>query len=367
MINFKTPELLDRAAVEKAVADSGYIGSDAGFANIYLLRKKYDTLLAMQEGFLFRYYNGQGSRRGYAIPLGGGELRNALDLIVDDAHESGHPLEFCLVDEPRAQILREYFANAGANRAEPVLHFEYNRGDSDYIYSVESLANLSGTTYRKKRNHISKFSRIYAHFELREITHENINDAFEIEKKWLNNGMAGEPCNPTCECEQDAWAERSEDEKSRLMEFCAIQEALQNFEALGMKGGVLYVEDNPVGMTIASEIAPGMWDIHFEKVIDEYAINGGYAVINKMFAERLVATGAKLINREEDIGLEGLRKAKLSYYPLTILDKVHVTYQPCDPNCHPEYSAKREVALDTWASALSDPWSPLRGEGSSPE
>ena len=77
-------------------------------------------------------------------------------------------------------------------------------------------------------------------------------------------------------------------------------------------------------MTMASEIAPGAWDIHFEKVIDEYAVNGGYAIINKLFAERLVAAGAKFINREEDINIEGLRKAKLSYYPQTILDKCHV-------------------------------------------
>ena len=90
-----------------------------------------------------------------------------------------------------------------------------------------------------------------------------------------------------------------------------------------MKGAILYVEGMPVGMTMASQIIPGVWDIHFEKVIDEYANNGGYAVINKMFAETLA--GARLINREEDIGIEGLRKAKLSYYPLTILDKCHAT------------------------------------------
>ena len=318
MINFKTPELSDRAAVERAVADSGYIGSDAGFANIYLLRKKYDTLLALQEGFLFRYYNGQGSRRGYAFPLGAEDSHHALDLIINDALQSGRPLEFCLVDEPRAQILTEYFGTAS-----PILLFEHNRGDSDYIYAAESLANLSGTSYRKKRNHISKFSRTYAHYELREITRENITDALEIEKKWLSNSMTGEPSKPTRECEQDAWAERSEDEKSRLMEFCAIEEALQNFEELGFKGGLLYVEDKPVGMTLASEITPGVWDIHFEKVIDEYAINGGYAVINKMFAETL--TEARLLNREEDVNIEGLRKAKLSYYPLIILDKCHAT------------------------------------------
>ena len=130
-------------------------------------------------------------------------------------------------------------------------------------------------------------------------------------------------CNPLNDCEQDAWAEYSEDEKSRLAEFCAIQESLQNFEELGMKGGLLYVDEKPVGMTLASEISPGVWDIHFEKVIGEYAVNGGYAVINKMFAETL--SDARLINREEDINIEGLRKAKLSYYPLIILDKCHAT------------------------------------------
>ena len=338
MIDFKTPELSDIFAAMRAVADSGYIGSDAGFVNVYLLRKKYGTLIALQDGFLFRYYNGFGSRRGYAFPLGADDPRKALDLIVKDAQESARPLEFCLVDEPRAQILAEYFGASGVESVDsPILHFENNRGDSDYIYSAESLASLSGNNYRKKRNHISKFSRIYAHFELLAITRENAAEALEIEKLWLNSGMAGESskmhcenvCNSANECEQLAWAEYSEDEKSRLAEFCAIQESLQNFEELGMKGGLLYVDEKPVGMTLASEISPGVWDIHFEKVIGEYAVNGGYAVINKMFAETL--TEARLVNREEDIDIEGLRKAKLSYYPLIILDKCHVTVLP---DCH---------------------------------
>ena len=178
------------------------------------------------------------------------------------------------------------------------------------------------------------------------MTPANIADALEIEKRWLNDdgetATGNADCKTPCDCAEAALAERSEDEKSRMAEYCAIVEALENFDALGMKGGVLYVEGKPVGMTIASEIAPGVWDIHFEKVIEEYADNGGYAVINKLFAEHLVAAGATLINREEDIGLEGLRKAKLSYYPQTILDKTHVTCQsrdshsqPRDSLCHP--------------------------------
>lgn len=346
MINFKTPKLSDRAAAANAVADSGYTGSDASFANIFLLRQKYGTKIALQDGFLFRYYNGQGSRRGYAFPLGEGDAGAAIALIAEDARESGRPLEFCLVDEPRAQILREYFASAGASIDEPALYFEENRGDSDYVYSAESLANLPGNTYRKKRNHISRFTRTYGQFELREMTPANIADALEIEKRWMNvddaaPGDSGQEM--PCDCAEAAWAERSEDEKSRHAEYCAIMEALENFDALGMKGAVLYVGGVPAGMTMASEIAPGAWDIHFEKVIDEYAVNGGYAIINKLFAERLVAAGAKFINREEDIGLEGLRKAKLSYYPQTILDKTHVTCHPRDLTCHPERSAQREV------------------------
>ena len=110
MINFKAPELSDLAAAAKAVADSGYIGSDASFANIFLLRQKYGTQIALQDGFLFRYYNGAGSRRGYAFPLGEGDAAAALTLIVEDAHKSGRPLEFCLVDEPRALKRMELLA-----------------------------------------------------------------------------------------------------------------------------------------------------------------------------------------------------------------------------------------------------------------
>ena len=329
MINFKATELSDRAAAANAVTDSGYTGSDASFANIFLLRQKYGTQIALQDGFLFRYYNGQGSRRGYAFPLGEGDLPQALAAIEADARDSGRPLEFCLVDEPRAQILRDYFnAKAGLNGTEPSLHFEENRGDSDYIYSAESLATLAGNQYKKKRNHVSRFSRTYSDYEIRPLTAENFVDALEVEKKWLKieklDDLANPDCECTCECEEAAWAERSEDEKSRLSEYCAICEALEKFDELGVRGAVLYVAGVPAAMTMASEIAPGIWDIHFEKVIDEYAVNGGYAIINKLFAEKLWATGAHLINREEDINIEGLRKAKLSYYPQTILDKSHI-------------------------------------------
>ena len=94
---------------------------------------------------------------------------------------------------------------------------------------------------------------------------------------------------------------------------------MENFEELGLIGGIIYVNDSPCAMTIASKINENTVDVHFEKAVSEYALNGGYAAINKLFSEKL--DGVTWLNREEDIGIEGLRKAKLSYRPKIMLKK----------------------------------------------
>lgn len=337
MLQFKSPELSDRAAVNEAVSAASYAGSDASFGNIYLLRKKYGTEIAFENGTLFRYYNGKGSRRGYTFPLSGAleasdvshpnekvlsvenrtVIFDSLQLIEQHAAENNRPLEFCLVTDEQLKNLQQFYGNR--------VVVEENRGDSDYVYSAESLATLEGKDYRKKRNHLSRFNRTYNDYELRPITAENSAEALDVEKLWLIESGTIEIAkeNVANPCVDDASAECSEDKKSRCAEFDAIAEALYRMDALGFRGAILYVNGNPVGMTMATEISSGVWDIHFEKVIGEYAENGGYTAINKLFAESLGGVG--LINREEDINIEGLRKAKLSYYPLVILHKSHVT------------------------------------------
>ena len=94
------------------------------------------------------------------------------------------------------------------------------------------------------------------------------------------------------------------------------------FAELEIIGALIRVGEKAVAMSIASEISPGVFDIHFEKCYGEYAFNGGYAAINYLFSGYLLeACGAKWINREEDIGIEGLRKAKESYHPDMMLHK----------------------------------------------
>ena len=103
------------------------------------------------------------------------------------------------------------------------------------------------------------------------------------------------------------------------MEYSDIKEALLHFDDLALTGGILYVNDVPAAMTIASYINDDTVDIHFEKCIGEYAAAGGYAAINQMHAEAL--KNVMYINREEDINIPGLRKAKESYHPKIMLKK----------------------------------------------
>ena len=113
------------------------------------------------------------------------------------------------------------------------------------------------------------------------------------------------------------WCEDNGLDHTRYPEVDVIREALENLEPFGMRGILLYVDDKPVAMALGNEISPLCFDINFEKALTEY--DGSYSVINNEFAKRL--TNYTYINREEDMGIEGLKKAKLSYHPAIIYDR----------------------------------------------
>ena len=113
------------------------------------------------------------------------------------------------------------------------------------------------------------------------------------------------------------WCEDNGLDHTRYPEVDVIREALDHLEPFDMRGILLYVDDKPVAMALGNEISPLCFDINFEKALTEY--DGSYSVINNEFAKRL--TNYTYINREEDMGIEGLKKAKLSYHPAIIYDR----------------------------------------------
>ena len=292
MLEWSIPEAEDEDWINSCIAVSGTMASDASFANIYLLRNKYSTKISRYKDFIIRKYSGKGARCGYTFPLGKGDVAKALAEIEKDAKECGERLQFAFVTEEQKEVLE----NAMPAR----FCYSSDAGDSDYIYLRSELASLSGKAFHKKKNHFSKFVRTYPDYKYYEIGACNIYDAQKVADAWYYEHLHDE-------------------DASQLAEYKAIKEALENFEELGLIGGIIYVNDSPCAMTIASKINENTVDVHFEKADGEYALNGGYAAINKLFSEKL--DGVTWLNREEDIGIEGLRKAKLSYRPKIMLKK----------------------------------------------
>lgn len=292
MLEWSIPEAEDEDWINSCIAVSGTMASDASFANIYLLRNKYSTKISRYKDFIIRKYSGKGARCGYTFPLGKGDVAKALAEIEKDAKECDERLQFAFVTEEQKEVLE----NAMPAR----FCYSSDAGDSDYIYLRSELASLSGKAFHKKKNHFSKFVRTYPDYKYYEIGACNIYDAQKVADAWYYEHLQDE-------------------DASQLAEYKAIKEALENFEELGLIGGIIYVNDSPCAMTIASKINENTVDVHFEKAVGEYALNGGYAAINKLFSEKL--DGVTWLNREEDIGIEGLRKAKLSYRPKIMLKK----------------------------------------------
>jgi len=288
---FRDFSISDKEKIQKYTFAANFCGCDLAFANLFIWKFYFRTQIAENEGFLFiRYwYN---DKLYFMLPLGNGDLKKAVSLIEKNARDEGKPF--------RLQGLTPKMCE----KLELVLpeKFEYisNRGYSDYIYLREELATLLGKKFQPKRNHINQFLRAFPNYEFLKITPEIVPQCIDLERIWENR-------------------HNSENEsQSRKVERTAITTALENFDELGLQGGALKVNGKIVAFTYGSPINSTVFDIACEKADTE--IIGVYAMINNLFAKS-IPENFVYINREEDLGIEGLRKAKLSYQPYAILPK----------------------------------------------
>lgn len=179
---------------------------------------------------------------------------------------------------------------------------EYNffpsRNSFDYIYRVSDLATLNGKKYHSKRNHISYFQKNY-NWSYEEINQSNIKECIEMNEKWFILNVDKNP--------DGIEAERN-----------VLKLIFDNFNKFQFKGGLLRVDGEVVAFTFGEELNKTTFVTHFEKAYS--SIRGAYPMINMLFAKNTL-TKYEFVNREDDVGSEGLRKAKLSYYPEILLEK----------------------------------------------
>ena len=181
--------------------------------------------------------------------------------------------------------------------------FHFDRDGFDYIYSIDELAELKGRKYQRKRNHLNRFRQNHPDYTVEPITDENTAEVVQLLDTWYADRLLADPL------------------ADFQMEQSAIYKALRLRQALGMEGLVLRHNGQLLAMTMGSPLAGDTFDIQFEKALDR--ADGAYPAICWEFARYLRAKHPHLrwLNREEDMGIEGLRKAKLSYNPDHMVEK----------------------------------------------
>ncbi|TWV13141.1 DUF2156 domain-containing protein [Bacteroidaceae bacterium HV4-6-C5C] len=289
MISFKDIELKDKEIITKYTMNSPRRNCDLSFSNLCSWRFLYNTQFAIFEDYLILKFWAEG-KLVYMMPIGSGDLKKVLDVMIEDSKQE--KAQFCMLgicsgmcDELK-NIMPDKFC------------FEADRDYADYIYLRSDLATLSGKKFQSKRNHVNKFRRTY-NYEYLPLTSDRIPECLELEAEWCKQN----------DCDQ---TDGTGNERRALIY------ALHNFDALGLTGGILHVDGKIVAFTFGMPINQDTFGVHVEKA--DTRIDGAYAMINYEFANHIPEKYIYL-NREEDLGLEGLRKAKLSYQPTLLLDK----------------------------------------------
>ena len=285
MLRFKKTEFADAEIIRRFTRSEEELSCENNFVNMLVWQDVYRNMWACEDGQLI-IKSGWGERTVYRLPYGD-DFEKGMAMIL--AHNGGEMPDFWAPDGERFRLFSSRYADR--------YQIKENRDAFDYLYLQSDLAALAGKKYHSKRNHIHAFEKRFA-WEFCPITEENTDQVLRCAEKW--------------------YAE-NEDRLDRYMrcEATGIRTMLENREALGISGGVIFADSQVVAFTMGSPVNSEVFDIHIEKALADYA--ECYTLINREFAKTLSAY--RYINREDDMGLEGLRKAKLSYHPALLLPK----------------------------------------------
>ena len=288
MIHFERLTIERKPEIDALLHRAAHRGCAFSFANLYLWGRQCAARVG-DDLLLFSHFQG---KTMYPYPVCPGSARDAIEVLIADSQERGIPLRLSGLNTQDVEDLERWYPGQ--------FRFHCGRDGHEYVYAIDDLADLKGKKYQPKRNHINRFLSEYPDAVIRPLDESTLPDARNLADRWYQRRTA----------EEDAG-----------MEMVALNRAFANWQALGLEGLVLYVGDQVVAMAIGSFLGEDTMDVHFEKADLDY--NGAYAVINRAFARHIREKypQVKFLNREEDMGLEGLRKAKLSYYPHHMVEK----------------------------------------------
>ena len=290
MIVFQKLDPQRREEYERYLLQSGK-GCEYSFANLSIWGRQW---AAFVEGFLVLH--SQFDRRSvYPFPLGQGNIVPVLEAIMEDARQRG--ILCCLtgLNEADCRLLAQHFPGK--------FRIQSDRNVFDYIYDINELADLKGRKFQKKRNHLNRFRENHPHWRTEPFAAAHLPAVRELLHDWYQHRQQINPHG------------------NYALERLALDRTLSDPDRLGMEGLVLYDGEQLLAFTLGSRLSADTYDIHFEKARED--VDGAYAAINQQFAFHLreMHPDIRFLNREDDMGLEGLRKAKLSYCPVKLMEK----------------------------------------------
>jgi hypothetical protein len=291
-LSFKEITVADKQIITSYIFSSPLQNCDLSFANICSWRFLYHSEYAESNGFLlirFRVTDEEGYV--YMFPIGNGDIGHAISLLEEDSTQHGHRLRILGITPPSKALLTEVRGDDFIYYADPNYF--------DYIYLRESLAGLAGKKLQPKRNHVNRFRRQY-NYEYLPITPDLVPECLRLELQWFLANRGHD-------------YDRALQYERRSMTF-----ALNHAEELGLVGGAICVEGQIVAFSFGAPINSDTFCVHVEKA--DVRFDGAYSVINNEFALRIPQKFV-YVNREEDLGLPGLRQAKQSYNPVLVLEK----------------------------------------------
>ena len=292
MLEFRKLKTEDFEKCQPIMYKKRFRNSESSFLTLFLWSEMYGTEICIDEDAVF-FRSVKDGKASYIFPYAEDE-RCALVKLFEHERACGNDfVKFHSLTEPMREILEREFAG----------EFSYTerRASFDYIYEAEALSALEGKKFHGKRGHLKKFLKKFeGRYTCRPLCEADIDDVLAFQKKWIEK------------------ANDKESRESLEYESKSVSKLFESFSYFGLLGAVLRVDGEIVAYCLAARTCEDTVEVMVEKA--DYSFDGAYQMINKSFAE-LVSDKVKYLNREDDMGLPGLRKAKLSYYPSMLIEK----------------------------------------------
>jgi hypothetical protein len=298
-LDFQPLTLSHQAMIEKYMFQYGENSCQHSFVSMFSFNIKYGYAVCEEGGWLYicREKLCDAQYRVYFMPMGQGDISQALRRLQEDAR--------CYGAKVKLETVTENMKNRVISLFPDIFVAQERRDYAEYIYTADKLAYLAGTEMASKRHDVSSFWRDYTNrVTIKEMTGDTVTETLAYQSYWLKTRL------------------EQEDSVQLELENEAILLGLQNFDTLNLSGILLYVDDVLRGYAYGQKLSNDCYDVIIEK--GDREIDNIYRILNQELVARC-CMDFTYINREEDLGVPGLRKAKLSYKPDILLKKYVLT------------------------------------------